>query len=419
MKFVRCYSTMCSLFKRFVAILLLPIYQYLYVLFLRRKEKINVVFFAMCLSMWKYQHLYELLIKSTKFNPIIIILPCYTYSKDQQERDIKDLIAYFDSKGVVYTMGQNEDGSYKDIRKLFSPDLLFYPQPYKGYFHKSLMYDQFYDKLLCYSPYAFWITQDEWCYNEPLHKAAWKLFYSTKFHKRDAEMYSLRKSSNVEIVGYPMADDFLSGQYVNLWKHQLVSKKKVIWAPHFTISSGGFVSQSNFLWMSEVMLQIAKLYSDRIQFAFKPHPRLFTELCRHRDWGIDKAKEYYAKWSAMENSQIEIGEYVDLFMTSDAMIHDSGSFCVEYHFSGNPVLYIASNFKEQVEKKNEFGQLAMKLHYVGCTVEHIIDFIEKVVLDGKDPKRSDRLHFRDKYLLPPNGKTVAQNTMDILLKAFC
>ena len=29
------------------------------------------------------------------------------------------------------------------------------------------------------------------------------------------------------------------------------------------------------------------------------------------------------------------------------------------------------------------------------------------------------LDFYNKYLLPPNGKSVAENTMDVLLKAFC
>ena len=121
----------------------------------------------------------------------------------------------------------------------------------------------------------------------------------------------------------------------------------------------------------------------------------------------------------MENSQLQTGEFVDLFMTSDAMIHDSGSFGVEYHYSGNPVMYIADNFEEQVVEMAEFGQLAMRQHYVGKNQEDIIDFIENVVLKGDDPMKEGREQFKKDYLLPPNGKTVVQNTMNVFLRAFC
>ena len=113
------------------------------------------------------------------------------------------------------------------------------------------------------------------------------------------------------------------------------------------------------------------------------------------------------------------GEFIDLFMTSDAMIHDSGSFCVEYHYSGNPVMYIAKDFEEQVAEKGEFGQLAMRQHYVGRNKEDIIRFIEEVVLQDNDPMRDARRRFVEQYLIPPYGKTVTENTMDVLLKTFC
>ena len=106
-------------------------------------------------------------------------------------------------------------------------------------------------------------------------------------------------------------------------------------------------------------------------------------------------------------------------MTSDAMIHDCGSFTVEYHYSENPVMYVSQNFVEQLKEKNEFGKLAMNHHYVGKTKEDIIAFIENIVLAGNDPMKPRRQQFKKDYLLPPNGKTVAENTMEVFLKAFC
>ena len=82
-------------------------------------------------------------------------------------------------------------------------------------------------------------------------------------------------------------------------------------------------------------------------------------------------------------------------------------------------MYVANNFEEQVSEKGEFGQLAMRLHYVGKCKEDIIHFIEEVVLKGNDPMKDGREDFYNKYLLPPNGKSVAENTMDVFLNTFC
>lgn len=407
-------------FIKDILLRLLPLYQWFYVKRLRHKKKINVVFFAASLSMWRYQHLYEALSKHPRFNVTIVIQPFTGWTESQKLENSQELCVYFESKSIPYLIGTNAEGIILDVKSELKPDLLFYPQPYNGYYPNELSYNRFYNKLLCYYPYAFWRSKDCWSYDMPLHRTAWKLFYSTELHRKDARQFALLNNGrNVEIVGYPTADDFLSGKYTDVWKPQTAEKKRIIWAPHFTIFSGGPITQSNFLWMAELMLDLAKHYSQKLQFAFKPHPHLFGKLCEHPDWGEEKAKEYYNTWATMENTQLDTGEFVDLFMTSDAMIHDSGSFCVEYHYSGNPVMYIADNFEEQVSEMADFGKLAMQQHYVGRNKQDIIDFIENTVIGGIDPMKPGRAEFVQEYLVPPNGKSVVQNTMDILLKELC
>lgn len=401
-----------------IVIRLLPLYQKLLVWRLRHKKTINVVFFAMSVPMWRYQHLYELMSKHPRFKTYIVILPMVTYAKEQQKADIKDLKSYFDSKCISYILGQNPNGNFFDLRKEVDPDVIFYPQPYYGYYPEELAYNSFIDKLICYYPYAFWTAGSDWSYNLPFHNIAWKLFYSTSLHKQDSVYISLQKGRNVEVVGYPNADTFVREKFFDVWLSHPTEKKRVIWAPHFTITKG-WLYQSNFLWMADLMLELANRYSDKIQFAFKPHPRLYTELCNNSDWGEERARHYYEKWTTMENTQIETGEFVDLFMTSDAMIHDCGSFMVEYHYSEKPVMYVATDFEIQFDEKNDFGKLAMHQHYVGRCEQDIVRFIEDVVLAGNDPMKEGRLQFKRNYLLPPNGKTVAENTMKVFLEAFC
>ena len=402
--------------KKIYLDLFIPFRRWCYSKQLKRKKHINVVFFAISRSMWRYQHLYEEMSKHPRFKTTIIIHPFNNWPEEQKQEYIHELQEYFKSKSIPFVMGTKTDGSILDVKKTCNPDILFYPQPYSGYYPPELSFENFKNRLLCYYPYAFWRSKNEWSYNTYFHQFAWKLFYSTELHRKDAQNICCNKGKNVEVVGYPNADDFLFRKHTDVWKKQEKKKKRIIWAPHFTINKGGWLEQSNFLWMAELMITIAKKYSDKIQMAFKPHPHLFRELCEHKEWGETKTRDYYNQWANMENTQLETGEFIDLFMTSDAMIHDSGSFCVEYHYSGNPVMYVADNFEKQVEAMADFGKLAMKQHYVGKTEEDIIDFIGRRVLGNDDPIKQQRLEFVQKYLIPPNGKTVAQNTMDIFIK---
>ena len=311
-----------------IKLLLLPLYHRIIIEHLRRKHKINVVFVAMNLSMWRYQGICEKLSKNTKFNVVVLILPCVTYSPSQQERDRDALVSYFKSRNIPYVIGRADSGTFLNIRQVLSPDIMFYPQPYELIFNPEVDFKQFYDKLLCYIPYAFWTSTGDFSYNCPLHNKAWKLFYSTSMHQKDGVEIARNKGRNIEVVGYPNADEYLFRHHIDTWRPQSRPKKRVIWAPHFSIYDGGPIKQSNFLWMAELMLELAKKYSDRIQFAFKPHPVLYSELCKHKEWGIKRTDSYYKQWCTLENCQLETEEFIDLFMTSDAMIHDCGSFCV-------------------------------------------------------------------------------------------
>ncbi|MBQ0069648.1 MAG: CDP-glycerol glycerophosphotransferase family protein, partial [Bacteroidales bacterium] len=180
----------------------------------------------------------------------------------------------------------------------------------------------------------------------------------------------------------------------------------------------GLVPRSNFLWMAETMLELASKYQDKIQLAFKPHPRLLTELYKHPDWGKEKTDAYYAQWESRPNTQLETGGFIDLFMTSDAMIHDSGSFAVEYHYSRKPVMFVSRDLNSILDTQSEFGKLAYDMHYIGKTTDDIDSFVTHVVMEGNDSLKEKRDKFYNDYLLPPNGKTVAENTIEDLLKSL-
>lgn len=394
----------------------IPFYHKLQVLRLKHKKKINVVFFAMNYAMWHYQELYELMVLHPKFNPLIVITPFFNYVKDQQEQDLNNLRSFFDSKNISYIEPYDNMGNIVDIKETINPDIVFFQQLYHHIAHPLHDASNFYDKLICYHPYALWLGKEDWGFNLKGHNFAWKLFYATEIHHNVAKVLARNKGINVNVVGYSKTDEFLNHNHIDVWKQQEAKKKRIIWAPHFTIDANRcFTAHSEFLWMADFMLQTAKQYADEIQFAFKPHPRLLTELYHHKDWGKEKADAYYKQWDSMPNTQVETGNYVDLFMTSDALIHDCGSFCAEYHYSQNPSMFVSKDINHFRDTFNDFGKKAIDLHYLGKDETDVTNFIEEVVLKGKDTRLSERIEFYNKYLLPPNGKKAAENMMNNIL----
>ena len=83
--------------------------------------------------------------------------------------------------------------------------------------------------------------------------------------------------------------------------------------------------------------------------AFKPHPILKPKLYKHALWGKERTDAYYHCWETMENTQLEMSDYIDLFMTSDAMIFDSVSFMTEYLYTKKPALFLC---REGIEKQS-------------------------------------------------------------------
>ncbi len=165
------------------------------------------------------------------------------------------------------------------------------------------------------------------------------------------------------------------------------------------------------------MVDLAEKYKNQIQWAFKPHPWLYSSLCKLEDWGEDRTNAYFKKWADLEYTQFEHGAYADLFASSDAIIiHDCGSFLVEYLYTRNPALYLT--LPNTNRSYNEVGRKALDCYYQGVEKEDIERFIEDVVLAGNDSKRADRNVFHQKYLLPPHGQTAAQNVLAEIESGF-
>ena len=384
---------------------------------IHRRNSANVVFIVSNLAMWHLQGVYDLLSADPRFNTILLLYPL-AVDRIQSKKDIAQLRSFFDSKGVSYIDASHWTDKECDISNSLKPDILFYPKHYVPLFNNKLDACNYYSKLLCYLPYAVSNETSWWALNSAYQNRAWKLFYETDYHKRIAQEVMYIRGENVVVVGNSDADLFMANGFKDVWKPQPHKKKRIIWAPHWSIVEG-YIKHDGFLWLHDEMLKIAQKHSDTIQIAFKPHPHLKSTLYNMPEWGQERTDAYYSEWNSLENGQLEEGGYVDLFMTSDAMIHDSDSFIVLYHYSQKPVLFSSKFIVDIRQSINDRGKEALDAHYKGSCAEDVEQFINHTVIGDDDPMKPLREKFHEQHLLPPHGKTVAYNVYeDIIFSLF-
>jgi CDP-glycerol glycerophosphotransferase (TagB/SpsB family) len=246
-----------------------------------------------------------------------------------------------------------------------------------------------------------------------------RYFMPTEIHKEMAKVTMGNHAKNVHVVGAPKLDIFFDKSYQpkDVWKPQNGKKKKrIIWAPHHSDNFPGNLYQFNaFYEIADFMFEMAEKYKDDIQIAFKPHPMLFPYLV-NKKWDKETAEYYYDCWANLENGQLETGDFIDLFLTSDAMILDSISFIAEYTATNKPSLFTVGPTSRV--KLNKFGMMNYDVlyHTRGDQLKADIEkFIVDVVINGNDTKKVERTAFVNKHLLPPNGKTAADNIFDNII----
>jgi hypothetical protein len=100
------------------------------------------------------------------------------------------------------------------------------------------------------------------------------------------------------------------------------------------------------------------------------------------------------------------------------MVHDSGSFVIDYLYFNKPVMFISRDVSLIKREVSKLSQMAYDEHYIGKDQNDIQRFVEEVVLAGNDTKREERTEFLQKTLLPGNGKSVAENTYEEIIRSL-
>lgn len=391
-------------------LVLMPFYQKIFiprkVRRVRRKKVVNVLFIIHELGAWKTEGLYLKMKQHPRFCPRLLLV-----------HEVKALYEYELLKSYIenkhydyYTIKPNEK-----IKNKFSPDIIFYQKPYIDVIEPRLFFHHNLGTLFCYEIYSFWNRTHPGIKKHYFLNFVWQFYVENNKVVEELSTILYTKGSNLICTGVSYMDDLLlnKNHFQNPWKDMGFDKKKIIYAPHHTIATfdSGYYKYSTFLDYCDFMLEMAEKYKDETQWAFKPHPLLKMKLIEV--WGEKKTEAYYKKWEYLENGQISEGEYMGLFKHSDAMIHDCGSFKLEYLYTGNPVLYLVKEDQEY-DYPNWQTQEALRLHYQARSSADIEEFIRNIIKD-KDDFKDERDSFVKNYLTPPNGKGACDNIIDAIL----
>lgn len=373
---------------------------------LRKKDRISVLFIVSEISSWKTEPLFLAMNNHPRFDAILGMA-----KSAENPSQIKEVEEYFDEKNYDYIRLDHP-------WDFGNPDIAIYQKPYDSSYPNWLTCRKHLNSLFCYTAYGFNSMTEKWAYSQPLHDYAWQIYYENESTFKCATRLMNHPTKRAFVTGTPFMDLLMLSPscFADPWKKQSSLKKRIIFAPHHTISDQHLsgIAFSTFLDNAEFLLSMAQKYSQQVQWAFRPHPLLKGKLATI--WGDKKTDEYYHRWATMDNTQLSEGNYLGLFKHSDAMIHDCCSFSIEYLYTDNPVLYLTGN-TNHTDSLNEFAKEAFYLHEQAFKQEDIERFIINVV-NGNDNNLAKRKEFYQRYLIPPHHKSACENIIEAILGKY-
>lgn len=363
----------------------------------RSKEKVRVVFLAIHSSVWKVDSVFQRMLNDPYFEPEILVCPYVLFGEERMQQDMEHAYQHFKQKKYPVTKAKREDGSWIKLEEM-KPDILFFTNPYK--LTKDIYYTAaFSNYLSCYVPYYYMATKhagDERVeYDNMLFLHAWKVYWPHVFCDQTHKQLSPNKGENGLTLGYPAVENLYTKKKLlsanEVWKKQTKDPKRIVFAPHHTIEDSTN-SLSSFLAFGEFIQALAIEYKDNVQWSFKPHPILKSKLYLHPLWGEEKTDKYYKFWQEEEYTQLDEGEYDDLFLSSDALIHDCSSFIVEYAFTRKPCLFLI-NQNDLSGLLNEFGEGVIQIYEKAKAAQDIEDFVNRVIAETIRTDEKKRAYF--------------------------
>ncbi len=382
---------------------------------LRRGEKVRVAFLHMYATDCQDLSLFDMMLNSPYFDPYFIVNPDVMRSQEHLEfnynRSLTELTAKYGSERVLEGYDA-ERKTYIDYTDRF--DLASTNNPYDGmaqnlfgiryWVHKGIP--------VFYIPYYFlgmtFVTIEN--FKIKAFPFLWKIFVPNKATLSIAREYEAIRGRNVVVTGYPKMDKISQCSYTPR------KRKRIIIAPHHLIQDDPLY-RGGFRDYAQDLLSIPAKYPD-VDFVFRPHPQLKEALKAY--W----TSEQISGWldQLLQNPNVTYstqGDYLELFVNSDALIHDCGSFVAEYLYLNKPCAFIFRKGCDYKLGQTKYGMKFFDYHYAIRKPEDWSHFIENVVISGRDYMKKKREKFACKMVkfnYPNATKTIYDNILNSIQK---
>lgn len=353
---------------------------------IKSKQKIRVCFSVIYDSVFQARPIFEKMLKDDMFEPFILVIPDNLRGNEhmfaQMEKTYNALISQYKQVYNSYDYNEKSFTDYSD-----KADIIFFANPYDAMTKELYKIEYAFKKgILCfYTSYGYVVSN--WHYSLYSNKEFSSLhrIYALEKFEYDKLRENLANPKAACLAGYCKMDSLAK------LKERPRDRKKIIIAPHHSVMKEG-IGFSTFLKYCDFFLELPKKYPN-IDFVFRPHPLLFTNLENSNIWDGKKIQKYIEDMKANPNVEYqEGGDYFDTFVNSDGLIHDCGSFIAEYLFTPHPCCFLAKKETKSVDS-NEFHKNCIEQHYKAFEKEDIISFIENVVLNNSDDMKEQRKEF--------------------------
>ncbi len=371
---------------------------------IRRKDKIKVGFVTREAAEWCGDNLYNYFANDERFETTVFL--CLRMDKPKDELVRKDFargVEQFKTRGLNVMPLAEQDSPVPD------QDVLILLTPYFHVLPNAFRLNNLTARTLLYHiPYGFSVSKWD-IYNTPVFHVCRKFFADTQYYINVLERKCRTGMPRGVFGGYPKLDSFFKPDmhFKFDWKMARPDAKKIIYAPHWSIKSG--IKYATFQWNYRFMYDFAKAHPE-ISWVVKPHPNLLFSAVESGLFPSTEAfEEYLQAWNDLPNAQVYTGAYYQaLFATSDGMIHDSGSFIIEYQYVNKPMIFL----RRDTQEFNDLGAAILNVSYLvdGKDLQGIAELMKSIFLMGNDPKRDERQKFFDEHLnyFKHNGMTASE-----------
>ena len=369
-----------------------------------RGEKIKIAFLVISAAEWGLEKVYRMLEQDDRVECYVVVSPLVDRDLESRRDTYLQTVDFFEKNGYEVRGGCNEEFnvpvSWQEMGGM--PDIVMHSTQWIQSMPAELQVINFpLMTLNYYVPYGIGI-EDSWTvdylkqgvYNKEFANMMTRIYAVSERHLHGYQEYGLLHGKNVVYSGYAKMDYFYEervwseADIQKLWKIPDGIKcqdiKKVIIAPHHSISESSTIKYATFQKNAYFLLYLAKKYCNEVSFVFKPHPNLRLRAVEEKVFESYEAYDaYLEEWNSLPNAKVvQESDYRAYFDTSDGMVLDSCSFVAEYKYVHRPLLFL----RRKGQRFRPLGEILLEGDYTAKGEDYaaIENFLQEVIIRGDD-----------------------------------